>query len=150
MQAIPFDNFEIGQVIDTYGRTITEADIVSFTCVTGIKLPVFTDDHFCRKHTPYGGRITPGLLTASYAVGMMEGVLGANILAALQLDKFVFKKIVKPGATLRTRVTILEKRDTSDGVRGVMKVGVGVINEHDDEMATFEATFLMRKEVVEY
>ena len=150
MQAIPFNNFEIGQVIDTLGRTITETDIVSFTCVTGIKLPVFTDDHFCRKHTPYGGRITPGLLTASYAVGMMENVLGANILAALQLDKFVFKKIVKPGTTLRTRVTILEKRDTSDGIRGVMKVGVAVINEHDDEMATFEATFLMRREVVEY
>ena len=109
-------------------------------------LPVFTDDEFCRKHTPYGGRISPGLMTAAFAVGMMEGVLGGNVIAALAMDEFRFKVPVKPGDTIHAQVSTLDKRDTSDGKRGVLKIGVAVINQRDEQVMTFNGTFLVRKD----
>ena len=145
MNAKTMDDFTVGETVDTHGRTVTEADIVNFTGMAGISLPVFIDDEFCRKHTPYGGRISPGLMTAAFAVGMMEGVLGGNVIAALALDEFRFKAPVKPGDTIHARVSVLAKHDTSDGKRGVLKIGVAVINQRDEQVLGFHGTFLIRK-----
>lgn len=140
-----FDDFQVGQTIETHGRTVTEADIVNFTGIAGINLPVFIDDEWCRRNTPYGGRISPGLMTAAFAVGMMEGVLGGNVTAALALDEFRFKAPVQPGTTIRSRVEVLDKRNTSDGKRGILKIGVTVLDQGDAPVLTFNGTFLMRK-----
>lgn len=146
MTATPFESFAAGQAFETYGRTVTEADIVHFTGMAGIKLPVFIDDEWCRRNTPYGGRISPGLMTAAFAVGMMEDVLGENTLAALSLDGFRFHVPVRPGDTIRARVSITGARDTSDGKRGILSLDVSVSNQRDEEVMEFSGTFLMRKE----
>ena len=140
-----WNELEIGQKFRTIGRTITEADIVQFTSLAGLKLPVFIDDEWCRRNTPYGGRISPGLMTAAYAVGMMEDVLGGNTLAALSLDEFRFHLPVRPGDTLRAQVEVAGKRDTSDGVRGILRLTVQVLNQRDEGVMGFAGTFLMRK-----
>lgn len=142
----PFDAFEVGQEFESYGRTVTEADIVNFTGMAGIRLPVFLDDEWCRRNTNYGGRIAPGLMTSAFAVGMMEDVLGGNTLAALALDEFRFHVPVRPGDTLRAKVGVTAKRDTSDGKRGVLSLGVSLFNQREDKVLGFKGTFLMRKE----
>ncbi len=146
MAAPAFDDFQEGQTFDTHGRTVTEADIVNFTGMAGIRLPVFIDDEWCKANTPYGGRIAPGLMTGAFAVGMMEDVLGANTLAALALDGFRFHVPVRPGDTIRARVSITGKRDTSDGKRGILSLKVEVFNQRDEQAMEFSGTFLMRKE----
>lgn len=146
MAAPAFDDFQEGQTFDTHGRTVTEADIVNFTGMAGIRLPVFIDDEWCKANTPYGGRIAPGLMTGAFAVGMMEDVLGANTLAALALDGFRFHVPVRPGDTIRARVSITGKRDTSDGKRGILSLKVEVFNQRDELAMEFSGTFLMRKE----
>ena len=125
---------------------MTEADIVNFTGMAGIRLPVFIDDEWCKANTPYGGRISPGLMTGAFAVGMMEDVLGANTLAALALDGFRFHVPVRPGDTIRAQVTITGTRDTSDGKRGILSLKVEVFNQRDEVAMEFSGTFLMRKE----
>ncbi len=145
MAAPPFESFNVGDRFDSYGRTVTEADIVNFTGMAGIKLPVFIDDEWCRQHTAYGGRIAPGLMTGAFAVGMMEDVLGANTLAALQLDGFRFHVPIRPGDTIRAQVEITARRDTSDGKRGILSVAVRVLNQRDEQAMEFAGTFLMRK-----
>jgi acyl dehydratase len=146
MHAKPFDAFQVGEHVTSYGRTVTEADIVAFTGLAGLKLPVFLDDEWCRRNTAYGGRIAPGLMTASFAVGMMEDVLGANTLAALALDEFRFHVPVRPGDTLHAEVEVTAKRDTSDGKRGVISLAVRVYNHRGQHAMGFSGTFLMRKE----
>ena len=145
MSAKPFDAFAVGDTLDTYGRTVTEADIVQFTGLAGIRLPVFIDDEWCRRNTTYGGRISPGLMTAAFAVGMMEDVLGANTLAALALDEFRFHVPVRPGDTLHATVEVTAKRDTSDGMRGILSLAVRVLNQRHEHVMGFSGTFLMRK-----
>ena len=146
MPARAFDSFAVGEQFSSYGRTVTETDIVLFTGLAGIKLPVFLDDEWCRANTNYGGRIAPGLLTAALAVGMMEDLLGGNALAALALDEFRFHVPVRPGDTLHAQVEVTAKRDTSDGRRGILSLAVRVYNQRAEHAMGFAGTFLLRKE----
>lgn len=140
-----FEEYEIGEVFKSYGRTIGEADLVSFTCFAGLKLPLFIDDEFCRKHTPFDGRIAPGFMTASITAGMMEDILGPYTLAALSLNDFVFSVPVRPGDTIHALITVENKRDTSDGKRGILTVKPETINQRNEKVLEFRGSFLMRK-----
>ena len=57
-----YEQYEIGEMFESYGRTITEADLVNYTCLAGLKLPMFIDEEFSRKHSIFGTRVAPGLL----------------------------------------------------------------------------------------
>ena len=145
MRQKPYDQYVIGEVFETYGRTITEADIVMFTCFAGLKLPLFINEDFCKKHTPFKTRIAPGFMTASIAAGMMEDILGPYTIAALTLDKFKFTKPVIAGNTIRSKITVENKKATSDGQRGVLTVRVNILNENDDLTLEFWGSFMSRK-----
>ncbi len=146
MQQKPFDDFVVGEVFKSYGRTIFDADLQAFTCFAGLKTPMFIDEEFARKNTPYGGRIAPGLMTASIATGMMEAILGPYALAALGFDEFKFIVPLRPGDTMHCEVEVLDKRDTSDGKRGILSSLTRVINQRSEVVLEFKAKFLMRKE----
>lgn len=140
-----FDQYEIGETFESYARTVTEADLVNFTCLAGLKLPMFIDEEFSRKHSLFGTRVFPGLLTASLAAGMLEDILGKYTLAALGLDRFKFSAPVKIGDTLHTLVTVEDKKDVKDGTRGVLSVRVDVVNQTGAIPLTFHGAFMMRK-----
>lgn len=140
-----YDEYSLGEKFQSYARTITEADIVNYTCFAGLKLPLFIDEEFCKKHSIFGTRIAPGLMTASIAAGMLEDILGKYTLAALGLDKFKFSAPVKAGDTLHTEITVEGKKDTSDGKRGVLTVRISVINQKGEVPLEFSGSFMMHK-----
>ena len=140
-----FEEYLVGEVFDSYGRTITEADLVNFTCFAGLKLPMFIDEEFSRKHSLYGTRVVPGLMTASIAAGMLEDILGKYTLAALGLDRFKFRAPVKIGDTLHARITVEDLKDVSDKNRGVISVKVEVVNQEGVVPCEFHGAFMMRK-----
>ena len=88
-----YDDYKIGEEFISYTRTITEADLTNYTNLAGLKLPMFIDEHFSKKHSIFGTRVLPGLFTASIAAGMLEDVLGKYTLAALGLNDFVFSAL---------------------------------------------------------
>jgi acyl dehydratase len=145
LQQKTFDEIAIGEVYKSHGRTILDADLQAFTCFAGLKLPIFIDEEFAKKNTSYGGRIAPGLMTASIAAGMMEGILGPYTLAALGFDEFKFTIPVRPGDTIRCETELLEKRATSDGKRGILTNLTRVINQRGDVVLEFKSKFLMRR-----
>lgn len=140
-----YDSYELGETFESYGRTITEADLVNYTCLAGLKLPMFIDEEFSKKHSLFKTRVAPGLFTASIAAGMLEDILGKYTLAALGLDRFKFSHPVKAGDTLRTIITVEGKKDTSDGERGVLTVRISVTNQEDKVPLEFWGSFMMRK-----
>ncbi len=139
------DDFKVGDEFKSYGRTVTETDIVNFTCFAGLKLPIFINDDFAKKYTPFGGRIAPGLMTATLAAGMMEEVLGPNTIAALELNNFKFTVPVKSGDTLRATVTVEDKQNLSDGERGVFFGWVRVFNQRKEQVLEFTEKLMMRR-----
>lgn len=140
-----YDRYEIGEQFESYARTITEADIVNYTCFAGLKLPMFIDEEFSKKHSIFKTRVAPGLMTASLAAGMLEDILGKYTLAALGLDRFKFSAPVKAGDTLHTRITVEGKKDVSDKTRGVLTVRVSVVNQEGVVPLEFWGSFMMRK-----
>lgn len=139
------DDLKAGDVFKSYRRTVTEADIVWFTCFAGLKLPIFIDEEFGRKHTPFGGRISPGLMTASLAAGMMEEILGPATIAALELSNFKFTVPVRPGDTLRAEIAVEDKKNLSDGKRGIMFGRVRVFNQRDEQVLEFTEKLMMHR-----
>ena len=140
----PFEQYTVGEKFISYGRTVSEADLVNFTALAGLKLPMFIDEDYCRNHSIFGTRVMPGLFTASIAAGMLEDVLGRDTLAALELTDLKFSSPVKIGDTLHTRVVVEATRKIDDESRGLLSVGVEVVNQHDDVPCTFSVVFMMR------
>ena len=140
-----YEDYKVGEVFTSYGRTITEADIVNFTCFAGLKLPMFIDEEFSKKHSIFKTRVAPGLMTASIAAGMLEDILGKYTLAALGLDRFKFNAPVKAGDTLHTRITVEGLKDVSDKTKGVLTVRMEVVNQDHVIPLEFWGSFMMRK-----
>jgi acyl dehydratase len=143
--ALHYDDFEPGAVFESYARTVTEADLVAFTQFAGNRLPIFIDDEHARHVGPHGGRIVPGFLTASVSGAMLESVLGPDTLAGLGMDGFRFAVPVRPGDTLKARVTVVERRGTKDAARGVVAVGIEVLNQRGECALAYRTTVLMRR-----
>jgi acyl dehydratase len=104
-----FDDYTAGAARDTFGRTITEADIVIHAGQTGDHYPHHMDEEWCRTQ-PFGRRIAHGTLIFSIAVGMTAGAITPHAMS-YWYDRLRFLKPVFIGDTLKVRVTVHEKRD---------------------------------------
>ncbi len=140
-----FDDFEVGAVYRSYGRTVTETDLVTFASFAGLRLPIFVDDEYARNESPHGGRIAPGFLTASLTAGMIESILGPDLIAGLSLDNFRFHTPVRPGDTLRAEITIEEARATKAGDKGILKLGICVRNQNSEVPLEYQSTVMMAR-----
>jgi 3-hydroxybutyryl-CoA dehydratase len=140
-----FDDLAVGDELDSYGRTITDADIILFTGIAGIKLPIFLDEEYCKKHTKFGGRIVPGPLLLSFASAMIVDLIGPTTISGLGWDKVRFFAPARPGDTIRTRIRVESKRDTSDGERGILEIAPTVLDQRGAIVMSCLNTLMMRK-----
>jgi 3-hydroxybutyryl-CoA dehydratase len=86
-----------------FTRTVTEADIVLYSGISGDTNPVHLDQEFA-KSTMFKGRIAHGMLTA----GFISAVLGTKLPGpgSIYLSQSLkFKAPVRIGDTVRARVT---------------------------------------------
>ncbi len=140
-----YEEFSVGSVLPTHGRTITETDVVLFATVTGAQNPLFLDAEYA-KSTSFGSRIVPGLLTLSIAVGLAyqlpQGPFGDGFVALLGLE-FKTPRPVRIGDTLAVEVRVVEHEPPARG-RGV--VVLGLTGRLGPETVVLEATgrFLVR------
>jgi acyl dehydratase len=63
--ALYFEDLTVGMRFETARRTITEADLVNFSGVSGDFNPLHTDEEFARRSI-YGRRIAHGALMLAY------------------------------------------------------------------------------------
>ena len=126
-----FDEFEIGEEIVSDARTVTEADVVNFSCLSGDFHPEHTDEEYAKKG-PLGERIAHGLLIMSIATGLLNqtGAFEGTTIAVLEM-RVRFIKAVKFGDTIRAIQRILAKKETSKADRGVLTSQVTVLNQDD-------------------
>jgi len=138
-----FDDFQVGEVHVSYGRTVTETHLVNFTALAGLQLPLFIDRDHASKQTAFGGPIAPGFLTASLSAGMLESILGPRTLAGLGMDGLRFRAPVRIGDTLHAEVTVQAKKPSKDPGRGVLELKIQVINQHAQVAMEYQAAVLM-------
>ena len=82
-----FDDFVLGEVVLTRGRTVDIGDLTAFAGLTGDHYPLHTDEEYC-KGTRFGTRIAHGPLIFAFAVGLvgMTGFYGNAIVALVEVD----------------------------------------------------------------
>jgi acyl dehydratase len=140
-----FEDFVVGDAIETPARTITEADVVQFAQLTGDWNPIHTDVEFA-KATPYGQRLAHGLLGLSFAIGLLDrtGAFSGSVIANLGLEDWKYPKPLFIGDTIRAVVTITETRLTSDGKRGIVGRIFAVMNQHGDVVQEGRSPVMVR------
>src|SRR3954451_16479161 len=114
-----FDSLAVGDRFLTGGRTVTEADVVSFACLTGDMHPQHTDRDWAASSL-FGERVAHGMLVASLALGMLA-FDPARVIALRRVRDAVFKRPVSFGDTIHVagRVDGLDPLDVSTGIVGV-------------------------------
>jgi 3-hydroxybutyryl-CoA dehydratase len=123
MQAGPFfardfHSLVEGERFTTPGRTITEADLVSFAALTGDRHPQHCDAEWAER-SPFGGRVAHGMLLLSYAVGLMP-FDPERVVALRRVSDAVFKSPAYIGDTVHAegRIDALEPVDDEHGLVG--------------------------------
>jgi acyl dehydratase len=127
-----FDEFVIDEEIVSGARTVTEADVVNFACLSGDFHPEHMNEEYARKG-PLGERIAHGLLVLSMATGLLNqtGAFEGTSIAILEVTTR-FVKAVKFGDTIRATQKIVGKKETSKPDRGVLTSRITVLNQNDE------------------
>jgi acyl dehydratase len=144
-RGLTFDEFEEGARYLSQGRTVTEADVVTFAGLAGDFNPLHTDAEFS-KSTPFGERIAHGMLVVAMATGMANwtGVFEGTTLALME-QVIRYKGPVKFGDTVHLELEVLEKKTTSKPDRGVVRFASRVRNQRDEVVVDGEWTLLMKR-----
>ncbi len=100
----PFEALTEGLTFCSRGRTITETDVVQFAGLTGDYHPIHTDATFAAAG-PFGERVAHGMLTISYAVGLVP-LDPTRVLALRRIGDVVFKRPVRLGETIHVEGSV--------------------------------------------
>jgi len=128
-----FEEFQVGQQIESVGRTITESDIVSFAGLSGDYNQIHTDAEYS-KSSFYGQRVVHGLLILSIASGlaMRTGILEGTALAFREINHWKFLKPVFIGDTIRVVLNVIETKAISRLGGGSIEIEAVVKNQRDE------------------
>jgi len=142
-----YEEFDVGEtIVHDRRRTISEADNQTFCDMTMNQQPLHLDAEFAAE-TRFGERLVNGIYTMGLAVGLtIPDTTDGTIVANLSYDNVEHPRPVFHGDTIRAETTVLEKRETSDGERGVVTMEVEVFNQHDEVVCSFERTVLSLKQ----
>ncbi|WP_435195267.1 MaoC family dehydratase [Natronomonas sp. EA1] len=142
MTGLYYEEFEVGETIEhDKRRTISESDNQTFCDMTMNQQPLHLDEAFASE-TQFGERLVNGLYTMSLAVGItIPETTDGTIVANLSYDNVEHPNPVFHGDTIRVQTTVTDKRETSDGERGVVTMHVEVFTLEEDGDDTLVCAF---------
>lgn len=139
-----FEDFTVGQTLDTQKRTVSEDDIMAFARLTGDDNRIHTDPEFS-KTTPFGRQIAHGLLGLSIASGLawQTGILDGTVLAFREVKEWKFVKPVFIGDTLYVEMEVQETKALPRIGGGAVTINLEVKNQSDEVCHRGQWTVLM-------
>jgi acyl dehydratase len=100
-----FEDYAVGEIRQTVGRTITETDFVVHAGHSGDFFPHHMDAEFC-KTQPFGQRIAHGTMVFTIGVGLTATVINP-VAFSYGYDRMRFVKPVFIGDTICSQVEII-------------------------------------------
>jgi 3-hydroxybutyryl-CoA dehydratase len=125
------------------GRTITEADLVSFSSLTGDRHPQHADAEWAADGR-FGERVAHGMLVLSYAVGLVD-FDPERVVALRGLESAVFKRPARIGDTIRVRSRVAAAKPIGDDLT-LVTLDWRVVNQEDQLVARARPQALWRTE----
>lgn len=143
-----FEELAIGETYTTHRRTVTEADIVNFACLSGDHFYAHMDEIAARESI-FGRRVAHGYFVIAAAAGLFVDPAPGPVLANYGMEGLRFTKPVYAGDTIRATLTCKQKtaKETpADGVpQGVVAWEVNVSNQDGEMVATYTILTLVRR-----
>jgi oxepin-CoA hydrolase/3-oxo-5,6-dehydrosuberyl-CoA semialdehyde dehydrogenase len=148
-----FQDLRIGESLLTHRRTVTEADLVNFGCLSGDHFYMHFDE-IAAKQSQFGKRIAHGYFVLSAAAGLFVSPAPGPVLANYGLDSLRFITPVGIGDTLQARLTCKRKIDQGKlspqgQPQGVVAWDVEVTNQLGEVVASYDILTLVAKRVSE-
>jgi 3-hydroxybutyryl-CoA dehydratase len=127
------EDLVVGTTTTSAARTITEADIVSFSGLSGDYSPLHTDEEWARENTPFDGRIAQGMLIASISYALRAEIVDSLSMIGWMEEKRRFVKPVFAGDTVHAVWTVKEVRPSeSRPEAGIAVLDIEVYNQNDE------------------
>ncbi len=144
-----FDELQIGDSLISHRRTVTEADIVNFGCLSGDHFYVHFDE-IGAKESLFGKRVAHGYFVLSAAAGLFVDPAQGPLLANYGLENLRFTEPVGIGDTIRVRLTAKEKirkerRPDEDRATGVVVWDAEITNQDDVTVAVYDIMTLVER-----
>lgn len=141
-----FEDFKVGEVLETGRRTVTSTDIVNFACLSGDFNDVHCNHEYARN-TSFGEPIAHAPLVFAVAAGLnyASGVNDGTLLAVLGIDKWRMKVAVKHGDTIFVRSVVKSVAETSREDRGVVTFERSFVNQRGEAVQEMEIAILYKR-----
>ena len=138
-----FEEFDVNEKRSTWGRTVTETDIVIHAGQSGDFFPHHMDSEWC-KTQPFKQRIAHGTLIFTIAVGLTAHVIN-EVSMTYGYDRLRFIQPVFIGDTIKASVTIKDKKDHKKPGFGLVTELVEVFNQQNELVMVCEHLLLVQK-----
>ncbi len=145
-----FEDLQIGETLTTARRTITEADIVNFGCLSGDHFYAHMDK-IAAQDSMFGERVAHGYFVISAAAGLFVEAAPGPVLANYGMEGLRFIEPVKIGDTIQVHLTCKKKikkrqRSSEEQAQGVVAWDVEVCNQDGKPVALYTILTLVARQ----
>ncbi|RMC35612.1 MaoC family dehydratase [Paracoccus alkanivorans] len=138
-----WNDLKLGDSFRTFGRTITETDIVNFVNSAGMLESLFVDAEFRAAHSAIPGRPAPAALVLSLAEGLVLNAAAQGTgLAFLHMEMNVEAPVLQ-GDTIHVEIEVTELRPAKKAGRGLVRTRNRIVNQRGETVITYTPLRLM-------
>lgn len=139
-----WQDMAVGNRYRTFGRTITEPDLVNFISCTGMLEVLFTNEIYRQTESAIKGRLVPGALVFSMAEGLViPGTLQGTGMAFLGMELEI-KLPTFVGDTISVLIEVTESRAASKGDRGLVRTRNTIRNQKNETVMIYSPVRMMK------
>jgi oxepin-CoA hydrolase/3-oxo-5,6-dehydrosuberyl-CoA semialdehyde dehydrogenase len=144
-----FEELQVGDTLNTHRRTVTEADIVNFGCLSGDHFYAHFDE-IAAKDSFFEKRVAHGYFVLSAAAGLFVDPRQGPVIANYGIDNLRFIEPVGIGDTISVSVTCKRKikkakKPDDKYATGVVVWNVEVSNQNDELVALYDILTLVER-----
>ena len=145
-----FDQLVISDAFISHRRTVTEADIVNFGCLSGDHFYVHFDET-ASSTSLFGKRVAHGYLLIAMAAGLFVDPKPGPMLANYGMDNLRFIEPVGIGDTIYVSITVRKKiahppKVDEKKLTGVVVWQVSMYNQDNVQVATYDILTLVERD----
>ncbi|MDB6107668.1 MAG: dehydratase [Gammaproteobacteria bacterium] len=139
-----FEEYELGSTRHSFGRTVTETDIVAHAGQTGDFFPHHMDAEWCAAQD-FKRRIAHGTLILSVGIGMTANTINPRSMS-YGYDRVRFIRPVFIADTITVTARIAEKRDhPKRKTHGIIVEAVDIANQRGETVLACEHLYLVER-----
>jgi oxepin-CoA hydrolase/3-oxo-5,6-dehydrosuberyl-CoA semialdehyde dehydrogenase len=143
-----FHELQVGDTLNTAEREVTLADIESFAALSGDTFYAHMDEEAARRNPLFGGRVAHGYFLISAAAGLFVDPPYGPVLANYGIDRLRFLKPVKPGDSIKVRLTCKSKSLRAEKGYGEVAWDTEITNQNGELVASYDVLTMVSEQPV--